>query len=60
MLRELRRLVVVRVQVAGKVQGQKNQDGNADANREITPILTVRPNWKTPDERNNYHYRENE
>jgi hypothetical protein len=55
---EPRRLV--QVQVAGKIKSEKNHDGHSDADRVIAPVPAVRPNWKAPDERYDYHYRENE
>jgi len=59
---EPRRLVrvMVRMQVAGKIEGEKNHDGHTNGNREIAPVPAVRPNWKTPHERHDYHYSENE
>jgi len=57
---EPRRLVRVWVQVAGKIEGEKNHDGHGNANRVKAPILAVRPNRKTSDKRYDYHYRENE
>ena len=48
------------MQVSREVEGQKNQYGHADANRVKAPVLAMRPNGEATDERNNYHYRENE
>jgi hypothetical protein len=59
-LGELRRLVVVRVQVASKVERQKNQYGHTDPDRVKAPIFAVRPNGKTANERYDYHHREDE
>ena len=47
-------------QVAGEVQGEKNQYDHTHTDGVIAPALTVRPNWKASYKRDDYHYSENE
>jgi hypothetical protein len=52
--------VMVRVQMAGKIEGENNHYGYSDGDGVIAPIPAVRPNWKTSYKRYDYHHRENE
>jgi len=55
---EPRRLV--QMQVAGKIEGQKNQHDRTHRDGVIAPVLAVRPDWKTSHKGNDDNYGENE
>ena len=50
---------LVQMQVAGKIEAEKNHDDHAYCQGVIAPTLAVRPDWKAPHKGYDNNHREN-